>query len=145
MSSLVRFDPFNEFLALRQIERMLGTFSSTAPRTEAYDTALDMYETDSQVIIKLAVAGFAPEHIQVTLTGDTLSIKGDVKSEQQDQDEKRSYMHREIRRSSFQRVITLPVGVNGDGATAEFENGLLVLTVPKASETKPKMIQITTK
>ena len=81
----------------------------------------------------------------MTLTGDTLSIKGQVTSEQEDRDEKRSYIRREIRRGSFQRVIALPAGVKGDETKAEFENGLLVLTIPKVEETKPKTIQIKAK
>lgn len=146
MSNLVRFDPFYDLLAMQhQLCRLFGTYSPTAPKAEAFDTALDMYETDTEVIVKVAVAGFKPEDIHVTLTGDTLSIKGDVKSEQEDRDEKRSYIRREIRRGSFQRVITLPVGVKGDDTKAEFENGLLVLTIPKVEETKPKTIQIKAK
>ena len=114
MSNLVRFDPFNDLLAMqRQLDRLFGTFSPTAPKAEVFDTALDMYETDTEVIVKVTVAGFKPEDILVTLTGDTLSIKGQVTSEQEDRDEKRSYIRREIRRGSFQRVIALPVGVKG--------------------------------
>ena len=146
MSGLVRFDPFNELMAMqRQLDRMFGTLTRTAPKAEAFDPALDMYETDTEVVVRVTVAGFKPEDIQVTLTGDTLSIKGEVKSEQEDRDEKRSYIRREIRRGSFQRVIALPAGVKGDDTKAEFENGLLVLTIPKAEETKPKTIQIRAK
>ncbi|MHB1356623.1 MAG: Hsp20/alpha crystallin family protein, partial [Anaerolineae bacterium] len=77
MSNLVRFDPFSELLAMqRQLDRIFGTFSPNAPKAEESDTALDMYETDTDVIVQVAVAGFKPEDIQVTLTGDTLSIKG---------------------------------------------------------------------
>jgi HSP20 family protein len=146
MSNLVRWDPFNELLSMqRQLDRLFGTYSPTASKSEAFDTALDMYETDTEVTVKVAVPGFKPEDIQVTLTGDTLSIKGEVKDEQEKRDEKRSYMQREIRRSSFQRVLTLPVGIKGDEIKAEFENGLLVLSIPKAEETKPKTIQIRAK
>jgi HSP20 family protein len=146
MSNLLRIDPFIELLSMqRQLDRLFGTYSPTAPKDEAFDTALDMYETDTEVIVRVSVAGFKPEDIQVTLTGDTLSIKGEVKSEQEDRDEKRTYIRREIRRGSFQRTLTLPVGTKGDDTRAEFENGLLVLTIPKAEETKSKMIQIKAK
>jgi HSP20 family protein len=146
MSNLVRFDPFNELLALqRQLDRVFGASAPTSSKTETFDTFLDMYETDTEVIVKVAVAGFTPEDIQVTLTGDTLSIKGEVKKEQQDRDDKRSYIRREIRRGSFLRVIELPAGIKGDDTKAEFENGLLVLTIPKTAETTPKTIQIKAK
>jgi HSP20 family protein len=146
MSNLVRFDPFNELLSMqRQLDRLFGSFSPTAPKAEAFETALDMYETDTEVIVKVTLPGYKPEDIQVTLTGDTLSIKGETKSELGDRDEKKSYIHREIRRGSFQRVVTLPAGIKGDDTKAEFLNGLLTLTIPKAEETKPKTIQIKTK
>ena len=146
MSTLVRYDPFNDLLVMQhQLDRLFGTFTTAAPTAETSDTALDMYETDTEVIVKVAVAGFRPEDIEVTLTGETLSIKGEAKSEQEERDEKRSYIHREIRCSSFQRAIALPAGAKGDETKAEFENGLLVLTIPKVEETKPKTIQIKAK
>ena len=59
MSNLVRFDPFNDLLAMQhQLYRLFGTYSPTAPKAEAFDTALDMYETDTEVIVKVTVAGF---------------------------------------------------------------------------------------
>ena len=146
MSNLIRWDPYGEVLSLqRRMDRMFDSLYPAEPRAEQNTTALDMYETDNDVIVKVSVPGYKPEDIQVTLTGDTLTIKGEVKSEQEERDKKRNYIRREIRQGSFQRVVILPSGVKGDEAKAEFENGLLVLTVPKAEEVKPKTIQVKAK
>ena len=146
MSELMRMDPFNELWSMqRRLDRLFGNMSPTAARNELTETELDMYETDNEIVVKVSVPGFKPEDIQVTLTGDTLSIKGEAKTEQEERDEKRNYLHREIRRGAFQRVVMLPAGVKGDEASAEFQNGMLVLTIPKAEETKPKTIQVKAK
>lgn len=145
MSNLVRLDPFGELLAMqRRLDRVLAhPFSTT--EAEAGETALDMYETDEAVVVKVAVPGYKPDDVQITLTGDTLTIKGEIKTEQENRDEKRNYLWREIRHSSFQRTVTLPSGAKGDDTKAEFENGELVLTIPKSEETKPRTIQVKAK
>jgi len=146
MSDLIRFDPFGELLAMqRRLDRLFGSMVPASSREDSFETALDMYETDNEVVVKVAVPGFSPDDIQVTLTGDTLTVKGEVKKEQEERDEKRNYIKREIRRGSFQRVVVLPSGIKGDETKAEFENGVLVLTVPKAEEVKPKTIQVKSK
>ena len=146
MSDLIRLDPFGELLAMqRRLDRMYNNLYPTESRGEPTASALDMYETDNEVIVKVSVPGFKPEDLQITLTGDTLTIKGESKSEQEERDEKRNYIRREIRRGAFQRTVMLPSGVKGDETKAEFENGLLVLTVPKAEEAKSKTIQVKTK
>lgn len=104
--------------------------------------ALDLYETEDTVVVRAAVPGFAAEDIHVTLLGDTLTIKGEARSEREE--ENRNYIHRERRTASFQRSIALPHGVTGE-AKAEFENGVLTLTLPKPEEVKPKTVQITAK
>lgn len=146
MSDLIRFDPFGELLAMqRRLDRLFGSMVPASSREDSFETALDMYETDNEVVVKVAVPGFSPDDIQVTLTGDTLTVKGEFKKEQEERDEKRNYIKREIRRGSFQRVVVLPSGIKGDETKAEFENGVLVLTVPKAEEVKPKTIQVKSK
>ena len=77
------------------------------------------------------------------MVGDTLTIKGEMKSEEQF--EEGSYIRKERRFGSFQRTFSLPTSVASDKAKAEFENGVLTLTLPKAEEAKPKSIKVTMK
>jgi len=106
---------------------------------------LDMYETEDSVVVKAAIPGVKPEDIEVTVTGDLLSIKGEFKSETEEKDEKRNYHRQERRYGSFSRQVALPASVNADGCEADFDNGVLTLKLPKAEEAKVKKVQITRK
>ena len=142
MSSLMRRQPYQGVVSLQQAMNRLFEESFVTPATDRQDLnlAMDMYETDDKVVVKLAVSGVKPEDIQVTVVGDTLSIKGEVKAETETKE--RSYHLRERRYGSFVRTVTLPTPVNVDATTAEFENGILTLTAPKREEVKPKSIQV---
>ena len=101
---------------------------------------LDVYETDNAIVVKAAVPGVKPEDIEVTVTGDLLTIKGEFKSEQNE--EKRNYVRQERRYGSFARQVTLPAGVDANACRANFENGLLTLELPKVEEAKAKSIKV---
>ncbi len=104
---------------------------------------MDMYETDDAVIVKSAIAGVDPDDLDISITGDTLSIRGKCEAEEEIEEEK--YICRERRYGAFSRSLTIPVPVVADEAEAEFENGMLTLTLPKAEEIKPKAIQVKAK
>jgi len=106
---------------------------------------MDMYETENDVVVKAAIPGVKPEDIEVTVTGDLLSIKGEFRTESEQKDEKRNYHRQERRYGSFCRQVTLPAGVNADACAADFENGVLTLTLPKVEEAKVKKVQIKSK
>jgi HSP20 family protein len=105
--------------------------------------AVDMYETDEEVVVKTAAPGVKPEDIDVNITGDVLIIKGETKTEEKV--EEASYIRQERRYGAFSRSLALPSTVVADKATAEFENGVLTLTLPKAEEVKPKTIKVKAK
>jgi HSP20 family protein len=109
----------------------------------AESLAVDMYETDEEVVVKTAVPGVKSEDIDVSITGDVLTIKGETKAEEKV--EKANYIRQERRYGVFSRSLSLPSTVVADKATAEFENGVLILTLPKAEEVKPKTIQVKAK
>jgi len=102
--------------------------------------AMDMYETDDDVVAKLALPGVKPEDIEVTIVGDTLTIKGKLEAEEETKE--RNYHLRERRFGKFVRSVTLPVPVQVDATTADFKDGVLTLTAPKRQEVKPKTVQV---
>lgn len=127
----------------RTVDRLFDdAFYRVGELPAAEQPALDMFETEEAVVVKAALPGFAPEDIQISVTGNTLTIKGESLEEKEEQ--QRNYIHRERSVASFQRVVSLPHEVGAE-ATAEFENGVLTLTLPKPEEVKPKSIQITVK
>ena len=105
--------------------------------------ALDVYQTDDAAVVKTAVPGVKPDDIDITVSGNTLSISGETKEEEEVKEE--NYIRRERRVGSFSRSVVLPEGLEVDKAEASFEDGVLTLTIPKAPESKPKVVKITGK
>ena len=149
MSSLVRWDPLRDALSLRNAMDQLFEDSFVTPRlgwiapTNAAGLALDVYETKEQVVVKAALPGVKPEETEVTITGDTLTIRGESKEEKEIKEE--NYLRKERHFGSFARSVTLPAGLKADTAEATFENGVLTLKIPKSEETKPKSIKVKAK
>jgi HSP20 family protein len=105
--------------------------------------AIDMYQTEDEVVVKATLPGFSPDDVQINVTGDVLTLRGETKHEEETQE--KSWHIREHRFGRFERTIPLPVQVTADRANAEFENGMLTITLPKAEEVKPKTIAVRTK
>ena len=149
MSSLIRWDPFGDRMSLRNAIDRLFEESFVRPGwgwiapLNAPNLAIDIYETKDEVVVKAALPGIKPEQVEVTVTGDTLTIRGEVKEESEVKEE--DYIRKERRYGSFSRCVTLPDGLNADKAEATFENGVLTLKIPKSEEAKPKTIKVKSK
>lgn len=144
MSSLIRWNPAREMLDLRrEFDRLFASaldlpqFGSTAT---TWGLALDVVEQDDDYIVKASIPGIDPDDIEVTLTDNTLTIRGEFKEDEEVKEEQ--YRLRERRYGSFARSVTLPTAVDRDSIEATYENGVLTLSVPKAEEVKPKHIAI---
>jgi HSP20 family protein len=102
--------------------------------------AIDVYEENDNVIVKMKAPGFEKEDFSVTVVGDNLTIKAEAKEEKEDKGKK--YYKKEIRTQSIARSVTLPSSVISDKASAEYKNGVLSLSLPKSEQAKPKSISI---
>jgi HSP20 family protein len=146
MANITRFDPFSEMVTLRQAMDRLFEDSFVNPLTlrayngEAPGPALDVHETGDEIVVTAALPGLKAEDVNITITGQTLLIRGEFKAD--DKVKRDQYLYRERRYGSFQRQLQLPVRVQGDAATASFEDGVLTLTIPKAEEVKPRQIEV---
>ena len=147
MSNLTRWEPVREMMTLREAMDRLFDDAFTRPinlRDGGWSApAVDMYQTDDDVVVKVALPGFKAEEVQINVTGDVLSLRGDLKREQEEKD--KAWHIREHRWSSFERSIALPTQVKADRANADFENGILTITLPKAEEVKPRTISVKAK
>ena len=149
MANIVRWEPFRDLISLREAMDRLFEESFVRPRAGwlaplgAETLAVDMYETDEDVVVKTSVPGVKAEDIDITITGDTLTIKGETRSEEKV--EEANYIRQERRYGAFSRSLTLPTSIVAEDAKAEFDNGVLTLTLPKAEEVKPKSIKVKTK
>ena len=146
--SLVRWDPFREVVSLRDAmdrlfeESLVGL--PAAVRGGIRALALDICETDDNLVVEASLPGFKPEDVDISVVGSTLNIKAESKSEEE-KEETGKYHYRERRWGSFQRSVTLPTEVDANKAEAAFENGVLKLTLPKVEEAKPKRIEVKAK
>ena len=148
MASIVRWEPLRDMMSLRDtVDRMreermfrppmpFGLFGEEA-------LSVDMYETADSVVVKTAIPGVKAEDIDVSITGDTLTVKAETKEEEEVKRE--NYLRRERRFGSYCRSVTLPGGLETDKAQADYTDGILTLSFPKAEEVKPKSIQVKTK
>jgi len=102
--------------------------------------AIDMYQTDHEVVVKAALPGIKPDEVQIHVNDDILTIRGETKHEDERKDQ--SWHIRERGWGAFERSVTLPSSVVADRANADFENGILTITLPKSEKAKPKTITI---
>ncbi len=146
MSNLIRWEPAREMMTLREAMDRLFDDAFTRPlslRDNWSAPAIDMYQTDDEIVVKVSLPGIKPDEVQINVTGEVLTIKGETK--QQEEKKEKAWHMREQRWGSFERSVVLPTDVVSDKAKAEFENGILTITLPKAEEVKPKVINIKAK
>jgi HSP20 family protein len=144
MTMIRRSSPWDDFFTVRRtMERLFD--DDVRPRfwratLAGAEPALDITTNKDELVVKASLAGWKPDDVEITLTGNTLTIAGEQK--QEERLEEGSWILNEIRRGSFSRTLELPEGLVGDRATASFEHGMLTLRIPKADEIKPKQIRI---
>jgi HSP20 family protein len=146
MSNLIRWEPAREMMTLREAMDRLFDDAFTRPlslRENWSAPAIDMYQTDDEIVVKAALPGIKPDEVQIDVTGEVLTIKGETK--QQEEKKEKAWHIREQRWGVFERSVVLPTDVVSDKAKAEFENGILTIILPKAEEVKPKVISIKAK
>jgi HSP20 family protein len=140
---LTRWDPFQEMLNLRRtVDRLFDNVGSDNDWMQhaTWGLAVDVVENKDDFIVKASLPGVNPDDIDVSYTDDTLTIRGEVKSDNEIKENQ--YHLRERRYGTFARSITLPTKIKGDAIEASYENGVLNLRLPKTEEVKPKRIPI---
>ena len=145
MSSIItRWDPFRELAQLQS--RVNRVFQEAhAGQDEGFATAsfvppVDIYETEQSVVLKVEVPGVEQKDLDIRIENNTITIRGERRFEKEVKEEN---FHRVERRyGSFQRSFTLPNTVNSENVTADYENGLLKVTLAKRAEAKPKQIKV---
>jgi len=142
---LTPWRPFRELATLRdEMDKMWDRFFGEWPNRElfrgAWAPSLDISETKNNYVVKAEVPGMDAKDIDISLSGDVLTVKGEKKQEQEEKDE--NYHRIERRYGSFSRSIRLPGEVQSDKIEAKYKNGILKLTLPKSEEAKKKEIKI---
>ena len=146
--SITRWDPWGDIVSLREAMNNLleESFVRPQPGTPgpgmASSLALDVKETPDSFMVTASVPGVPPSDIDITILGDTLRIRGQRKEEIEETGEGNRWLLRERRFGAFERTVSLPSVVNTEGANADFKDGVLTITLPKADVAKPRSIPI---
>jgi HSP20 family protein len=111
--------------------------------SQNFAPAIDVYQDNDDLIVETSLPGIDSENIDISVENDVLTISGETNEKKEVKRE--DYYRKEIRQGSFSRSVILPVAVKGSEATAEYDNGVLSIRMPKAEEAKPKKIAVSVK
>ncbi|HVN56336.1 MAG TPA: Hsp20/alpha crystallin family protein [Anaerolineaceae bacterium] len=149
MSNLSSGDPIRDlyyqdlYYFRRALERMFGIEPSSGEtnRPASWNLPLDISENENEYIVKASLPGVNPDDLDISVNGNTLTIRGEVKPEE----EKGGNFHlRERRYGVFSRSFTLPYTIKADAIEASYDNGVLTLKLPKTETEKSRKIKVLT-
>lgn len=145
---LTPWRPFGELSPFRkEMDRLWNRFLGETPFartfTEMWSPSVDISETKDDFVVKAELPGLEAKDVNVSISGDVLTIKGEKKAEEEEKDEHYHCVERYA--GSFQRVFQLPSGVKADKIEANFDKGVLKVTLPKVEEAQKKEIEVKVK
>lgn len=144
--TIVRYDPFRDLRTLQ--EEVNRLFSSNLTRgfgeegigRGAWNPSVDIYENKDQIVLEAELPGMNRDDFELSVENNVITLRGERQFEKKDDSD--NYHRVERSYGSFTRSFTLPQTVSADGATAEYRNGVLRVTLPKREETKARRIKI---
>ena len=142
MAMLTKWDPWRELnRAQEEMGRLLDDrFVLRAGESLGWTPATDIYEDEEGLSLKFDLAGVEPQDVDIRFENGVLTIKGERKMEKEDK--KENYHRVELSYGAFNRSFSLPPTVDADKIEAKSKSGLLVVSLPKKAEAKPKSIQV---
>jgi len=146
-NSLIRWEPFTELQNLRtamdrQFDQLMGRANGQgSEQLQTNPLGLDVIESGDSFIVRAAIPGIDPKDVDITIEDDVLSISGEQRKEHEERGEQ--YVRRELHWGGFHRSLRLPPTLEVDKATANFENGMMELTLPKRPEARARSLKIT--
>jgi HSP20 family protein len=144
MRTIARWEPFRGVTTLQdQINRLFNdAFERTGEQSNlsAWVPAVDIYETEHELVVKADLPDVDPKDLDIRVENNILTIRGERKFEKKVNEE--NYLRVERTYGSFARSFTLANTVNTDAIKADYQNGVLALTIPKREEAKPKQVKV---
>lgn len=145
--AITKWDPFRDIIMLRDKMNRLFEDLVSSPKFEETDLiqstwspAVDIYETENELVLTAELPGVEEKDVEIKVEDNTLSLKGERKFEKETREE--NYHRIERAYGSFYRSFSLPNYVDQDKISAEYENGLLKIHMPKKPEVKPRKVKI---
>ncbi|HML24979.1 MAG TPA: Hsp20/alpha crystallin family protein [Aggregatilinea sp.] len=143
MARVARWDPIRDMITMRQaMDRAMDESFARGAETRgtgAWLLPMDAYVTEDAIVIRADVPGIAAEDLEILLEGDTLTIRGEIK---RDQEENRKYVLLERPTGKFERTLTINTPIDHDKVEASFKDGVLTLTLAKAEAIRPRQIAV---
>ncbi len=142
MTVLTRFQPFREYSTLqdRVFRESYSGSQDDSLATSSFAPAVDVYEDEHKVTLKIEVPGIEEKDIDVRVENQTLTVHGERKIEKEEKEE--NYRRVERQYGSFTRTFTLPQTVDTENVSANYDKGVLKIALPKKAEAKPKQIKV---
>ncbi|MFZ3342206.1 MAG: Hsp20/alpha crystallin family protein [Terriglobales bacterium] len=144
MTVITRWDPFREFVTLQDRMNRLFRDQQSGPEesltTTSFAPPVDVYEDEHNITLKIEVPGIDEKDIDVRIENNTLTVHGERKFEQEEKEE--NYRRVERQYGSFTRTFTLPTTVDSENIQANYDKGVLKVTLAKKAEAKPKQIKV---
>ena len=144
--SIVRYDPFRDLRTLQEeVNRLFSTNMTRAFGDEgigrgAWAPSVDIYENKDQIVLEAELPGMKKEDFDLSIENNVITLRGERRFEKTDESD--NYHRVERSYGQFTRSFTLPQTVSSEGATAEYNNGVLRVTLPKREETKSRRIEV---
>jgi HSP20 family protein len=145
--TIVRWEPFRELSTLQnEMNRLFNTVFDAPSPANAGSTlrrwmpAMDLVETADHFVLRADLPGMSQDDVKIEFEDGTLTVSGERKAEHESKNE--GYYRVERAFGAFSRSLTLPQGIDPEAVTANFENGVLEIRVPKPEERKPRRIEI---
>jgi len=146
MTLITRYDPFREFVTLQ--DRMNRLFRDSygaegqdqSLATSAFAPPVDVYEDEHNVTLKIEVPGIDEKDIDVRIENNTLTVQGERKFDKEEKEE--NYRRVERQYGSFTRTFSLPNKFDQESVKADYDKGVLKITLAKKAEAKPKQIKV---
>ena len=145
--AIVRYDPFRDLRTLQEeVNRLFSTNLTRAFDDEgigrgAWAPTVDIYENKDQIVLEAELPGMKQEDFDLSIENNIITLRGERKFEKTEETD--NYHRVERSYGAFTRSFTLPQTVSAEGATAEYNNGVLRVTLPKREETKARRIEVT--
>ncbi|MEA3272269.1 MAG: Hsp20/alpha crystallin family protein [Patescibacteria group bacterium] len=138
--SLIRWRPRALFDPFEEMDKFFND-DSFGGRQRGFVPSVDVYQTDNNVVVETPLAGVNPDDVEVSIEDNILTIKGETQRKSETDDE--NFYRKEVRYGSFQRQVAIPAPVQEEKAIATSKDGMLKITVPKATEIETKSHKIT--
>jgi HSP20 family protein len=144
--TIVRYDPFRDLRTLQEeVNRLFSTnltrgFAEEGIGRGAWNPSVDIYENKDQIVLEAELPGMKRDDFELTIENNVITLRGERQFEKKEEAD--NYHRVERSYGSFTRSFTLPQTVSADGATAEYRNGVLRVTLPKREETKARRIEV---